>query len=163
ICSLKELSVQDKFIPDQYRVGIIVLPDDAVIGEAVDALLNLDDTILEFDLTLNRPDALNMIRVAYEVCTILDIEIHLLNYSYAVVGEAVDVLLKLVDTFLEFDLPLNRADVLNMIGVAYEVGAILYTEIHLPNTSYAINDEHISDYMEIKVDDKDACPYYGAF
>ena len=109
ICSLKELSVQDKFIPDQYREGIIVLPDDAVIGEAVDALLNLDDTILEFDLTP------------------------------------------------------NRADALNMIGVAYEVGAILDTEIHLPNPSYATNDEHISDYMEIKVDDKDACPYYGAF
>src|SRR5699024_11438067 len=32
-----------------------------------------------------------------------------------------------------------------------------------PNASYATNDEHISNDMEIKVDDNHACPYYGAF
>src|SRR5699024_4889904 len=34
---------------------------------------------------------------------------------------------------------------------------------HLPTPSYEKNDEHIRDYIEIKVDEKDACPYYGAF
>lgn len=109
ICSLQELSVEEKFVPAQYAEGIVVLPDDAVIGEDVDALLNLDDVILEFDLTP------------------------------------------------------NRADALNMLGVAYEVGAILDTEIHLPEPTYATSDEHISEYIEVKVDDIDACPYYGAF
>src|SRR5699024_12329375 len=49
-CSLKELSVQDKFIPDRYREGIVVLPDDAVIGESVDDLFNFDVMILSCDV-----------------------------------------------------------------------------------------------------------------
>src|SRR5699024_3081132 len=77
ICSLSELSVQDAYIPEQFKEGIAVLPEDAIVGEKADSLLNLDDVILEFDLTPNRADALSMIGVAYEVAAILDKDIHL--------------------------------------------------------------------------------------
>src|SRR5690625_1306770 len=67
ICSLQELGVAERFIPADIADGIVVLPKDAKIGESVTEILNLDDVILEFDLTPNRADALSMIGVAYEV------------------------------------------------------------------------------------------------
>ena len=39
---------------------------------SVESLLNLNDAILEFDLTPNRADCLSMLGVAYEVAAILD-------------------------------------------------------------------------------------------
>src|SRR5699024_5656232 len=61
ICSLEELSVQEDYIPEQFKEGIAVLPADAKVGSSVEEILPLDDAILEFDLTPNRADALSMI------------------------------------------------------------------------------------------------------
>src|SRR5699024_6251830 len=60
ICSLQELGVDEKFIPSQFVEGIAVLEGDAKVGSSVVELLNLDDAVLEFDLTPNRADALSM-------------------------------------------------------------------------------------------------------
>src|SRR5699024_7113670 len=54
ICSLEELGIKEAYIPANEAEGIFVFPDDVKIGERVDDLLNLDDVILEFDLTPNR-------------------------------------------------------------------------------------------------------------
>lgn len=109
ICSLQELSVGERFIHTQYAEGIVVLPNDAVVGEEVDALLNLNDAVLEFDLTP------------------------------------------------------NRADALSMLGVAYEVAAILDEDLSLPKPALPNSTEKVEDFVTVKVDDADACPYYGAF
>src|SRR5690625_2136778 len=77
ICSLQELGVDDKYVPTDVAEGIFVFPDDVQVGEDVRTLLNLDDAVLEFDLTPNRADALSMIGVAYEVAAILDVPITL--------------------------------------------------------------------------------------
>ena len=71
ICSLQELAIEGKLVPKAYAEGIYVLPEDAVPGEDALPLLGLDDTVLEFDLTPNRSDALSMLGVAYEVGAIL--------------------------------------------------------------------------------------------
>src|SRR5699024_12371645 len=104
ICSLSELSVGERFVPEQYKEGIVELPADTVVGEPVDALLNLDDAILEFDLTP------------------------------------------------------NRADALSMIGVAYEVEAILDEEVHLPNPEVTTTEENVADYISVSSEDPDLCP-----
>ncbi len=72
-------SIEERFIHPAFAEGIVVLPEDAVVGEPVEELLNLNDAILEFDLTPNRADALSMLGVAYEVAAILDEEIELPN------------------------------------------------------------------------------------
>lgn len=72
ICSLQELGIDEKYVPKEYASGIFVFPEDAVPGTPVEELLNLDDAVLEFDLTPNRADCLNMLGAAYEVATILD-------------------------------------------------------------------------------------------
>lgn len=77
ICSLQELGIEEKYVPKDMVEGIFVFPDDVTVGESVETLLNLNDAVLEFDLTPNRADCLSMLGVAYEVATILDKEIML--------------------------------------------------------------------------------------
>src|SRR5690625_3007702 len=109
ICSLQELGIDEAYIPTDIADGIFVFPEDAQVGENVDTLLNLNDAILEFDLTP------------------------------------------------------NRADALSMLGVAYEVAAILDLPINLPDESIEMIDEKSTDYVSVKVDDPDLAPYYAAF
>src|SRR5699024_1631933 len=77
--------------------------------------------------------------------------------------EPVDALLNLDDAILEFDLTPNRADALSMIGVAYEVAAILDEEVHLPNPEVTTTEENVADYISVSSEDPDLCPYYAAF
>ncbi|TRM12902.1 phenylalanine--tRNA ligase subunit beta [Lentibacillus cibarius] len=77
ICSLQELGIAEKYVPKDVAEGIFVFPDNAEVGADVQQLLNLDDAVLEFDLTPNRADALSMLGVAYETAAILDKDITL--------------------------------------------------------------------------------------
>ncbi len=69
ICSCKELGLLEPELED----GIMVLDQDAPVGESIVSYLDLNDTVLEFDLTPNRADCLGMIGVAIEVAALLDI------------------------------------------------------------------------------------------
>lgn len=71
ITSLDELGFSDSIIPKYAEDGIFVLADDAKVGESALPYLGLDDTIIEFDLTPNRADALSMRGVAYEAAALL--------------------------------------------------------------------------------------------
>lgn len=108
ICSLQELGIESKLVQKEYAEGIFVFPNDAKVGDDALALLNRDDTILEFDLTP------------------------------------------------------NRADCLSMLGVAYEVAAILEKEVKLPKIEQAESGELATDFIEIKVDAKEDNPLYIA-
>lgn len=72
ICSLDELGFSDAVIPKHAEDGIYVLNDDAEIGDDARNYLGLDDTIIEFDLTPNRADAMSMRGVAYEAAALLE-------------------------------------------------------------------------------------------
>lgn len=81
ICSLQELGLEEKYIPADVAEGIFVFPEDAELGVPAQGLLNLDDAVLDLDVLANRPDALSMMGVAYEVAAILDQPIHLPDES----------------------------------------------------------------------------------
>ena len=51
--------------------GVLLLPETAKPGPGVAVALGLSDTIMEFDLTPNRPDCLSIIGIAREVAAIL--------------------------------------------------------------------------------------------
>lgn len=72
ITSLDELGFSDSIIPKYAEDGIFVLADDAEVGADARPYLGLDDTIIEFDLTPNRADALSMRGVAYEAGAVLN-------------------------------------------------------------------------------------------
>jgi phenylalanyl-tRNA synthetase beta chain len=64
------------------------------------------------------------------------------------------------DQVLELSLTPNRADALSMLGVAYEVAAILGREVKLPEAKVTENQEKASDYISISVDAKEENPLY---
>lgn len=71
ICSLDELGFSDSIIPKYTEDGIYILNDEAVVGEDARPYIGLDDTIIEFDLTPNRADAMSMRGIAYEAAALL--------------------------------------------------------------------------------------------
>lgn len=81
ICSLGELGVEE-FAPEEK--GIYVLGDDALVGEDPLAYLKLNDTVLDLDLTANRPDLLSIEGVAYDVACMLDLDIQTKEHHYDV-------------------------------------------------------------------------------
>ena len=62
VCSEKELGLSD------YHEGILVLPEDAPIGTPLADYLG--DTVLDLDITPNRPDCLSMLGIAREVAAL---------------------------------------------------------------------------------------------
>ncbi|CAM3106477.1 phenylalanine--tRNA ligase subunit beta [Filibacter tadaridae] len=80
----------------------------------------------------------------------------------AVPGEDALALLGLDDIVLEFDLTPNRSDALSMLGVAYEVGAILSQGVKLPEISYPESTEKAEDMLKLRIDAKEDNPMYVA-
>lgn len=66
------------------------------------------------------------------------------------------------DAILELSLTPNRADALSMIGVAYEVAAILGRDVKLPEPKPAEADEKASDAVRIQIDAPEDNPLYIA-
>ncbi|HEX6396035.1 MAG TPA: phenylalanine--tRNA ligase subunit beta, partial [Steroidobacteraceae bacterium] len=64
LCSAKELGLADT------SEGIIELPADAPVGTDVRAYLDLDDEILELNVTPNRGDAMSVLGIAREVAAL---------------------------------------------------------------------------------------------
>ncbi|MGM0839023.1 MAG: phenylalanine--tRNA ligase subunit beta [Bacillota bacterium] len=66
------------------------------------------------------------------------------------------------DKVMELGLTPNRSDALSMLGVAYEVGAILGRDVKWPETAYDANNEQAADYISVKVDAAEDNPLYVA-
>ena len=69
-CSIAELGLDKKFLSEKDIEGIHELPLDAPVGEDALKYLNLDDEIVDFELTSNRSDLMSMIGMAYELSAI---------------------------------------------------------------------------------------------
>ncbi len=61
VCSAKEIGMAEA------SEGIMELPNDAEIGQSITNLFDLDDNIIEVDLTPNRGDCLSVLGIAREV------------------------------------------------------------------------------------------------
>ncbi|UTR15553.1 phenylalanine--tRNA ligase subunit beta [Salipaludibacillus sp. LMS25] len=77
-------------------------------------------------------------------------------------GEDALAPLGLDDTLLELDLTPNRSDCLSMLGVAYEVAAILDRDVKIPEPALVLAKEKASDSIAVNVEANDDNPYYGA-
>ncbi|MCX8003240.1 MAG: phenylalanine--tRNA ligase subunit beta, partial [Anoxybacillus mongoliensis] len=81
--------------------------------------------------------------------------------SDAPVGADALELLYLDDEVLELSLTPNRADCLSMIGVAYEVAAILGRSVKLPTIELHENNESVHGYISVRVDAPEDNPLYA--
>lgn len=67
LCSIKELGLEQKFLKPEDIEGIHELPKDAPVGEDPIKYMQMDDEVIDFDLTANRGDLLSILGMAYEV------------------------------------------------------------------------------------------------
>ena len=75
ICSAKEIGIQTDLLLPVQKEGILVLDKDAPLGMDAVRYLDLDDYVLELDLTPDRGDCLSVLNVARQVAAILDVEV----------------------------------------------------------------------------------------
>lgn len=78
------------------------------------------------------------------------------------VGQDALAVLGRADQVLELGLTPNRADCLSMLGVAYEVGAILNKEVKLPEPQSETSAEKAEEYIKVTVEAKEDNPLYVA-
>lgn len=67
LCSASELGIEQGISP-----GILILEEDAVLGEDIGKIIEFDDTIFDFEIHSNRPDLMSIIGIAREVAVITD-------------------------------------------------------------------------------------------
>lgn len=77
LCSFTELGLEQRDFPTAYENGIWILSDDPeltnlTIGEDIRTAVGLDDHVVEFEITPNRPDCLSVIGLAREVTATFD-------------------------------------------------------------------------------------------
>jgi phenylalanyl-tRNA synthetase beta subunit (EC 6.1.1.20) len=70
--------------------------------------------------------------------------------------------LGLDDVVLELGLTPNRSDAMSMLGVAYEVAAILSEDVKLPETSHKAATEKAEDVLKVRVEAPTINPMYTA-
>ena len=75
LCALNELGIEQKYLKKEDIDGISELSSDAPVGEDPIKYLELDDEIIDFELTSNRADLLSELGLAYEVSAITDREV----------------------------------------------------------------------------------------
>ncbi len=78
------------------------------------------------------------------------------------VGQDALDLLNRDDAILELSLTPNRADALSMLGVAYEVAAILGREVKLPTAEIEASSAKASDFIKVTVEANADNPIYTA-
>lgn len=67
LCSTSELGIEQGISP-----GILILEEDAVLGEDIRKIIEFNDTIFDFEIHSNRPDLMSIIGIAREVAAITD-------------------------------------------------------------------------------------------
>lgn len=79
----------------------------------------------------------------------------------AVVGEDPIKYLKLDDEVIDFELTSNRGDLLSILGMAYELGAIYDKKVKDIDLSYRENNNNVKDELTLKVE-TESCPLFLA-
>jgi len=66
LCSISELGLTAHDMPGAAQDGILILESGLTVGEDIKKALLLSDTVVEFEITSNRPDCLSVIGLARE-------------------------------------------------------------------------------------------------
>ena len=79
----------------------------------------------------------------------------------APIGEDPIKFMGMDDGVIDFDLTANRGDLLSVLGMAYEIGAIYDKKVKEPDLSHGQNEENINDSFKLKID-TDNCTMFLA-
>jgi len=87
MCSLEELGYDKSNIPKEFDDGILILDQTYPLGMTIQEALGLNETVIDFEITPNRPDCLSIIGMARETAASFDLE---LKYPEVAIQNEVD-------------------------------------------------------------------------
>ena len=89
MCGPQELGIQDKVAPMISKDGIWLLPVEfeGNLGEDIDKALDLEDVVIDFEITPNRPDCLSMLGMAREAAATFGTVMKYPETSYTEISE----------------------------------------------------------------------------
>ena len=102
LCSYKELGLTEHDCPEAYADGIWILNDEGCkIGEDMNLVIGNDDSIVEFEITNNRPDCYSLIGLARETAAAFNVPMK--HHEPVVKGGAEGDLCELLDVDVQAD------------------------------------------------------------
>lgn len=102
LCSYKELGLTEHDCPEAYADGIWILSDEGCeVGEDMNVVIGNDDSIVEFEITNNRPDCYSLIGLARETAAAFNVPMK--HHEPVVKGGAEGNLCDLLDVDVQAD------------------------------------------------------------
>jgi len=77
LCSIGELNLTLRDVPYAEEDGILILQEQCEVGDDIRDVLNLWDTVVEFEITPNRPDCNSIIGLARETAASFELPLNL--------------------------------------------------------------------------------------
>ncbi len=74
LCSHDELGISEDILGYTPEYGILILPDSTPVGKDIKDVFGLNETVVEFEITSNRPDCFSIIGLARETAVTFDKE-----------------------------------------------------------------------------------------
>jgi len=71
LCSLQEIGIDEKFVPEEFKNGIYIFDSAVEVGSDPLKLLGFDDTIYDLNVTANRSDLLSIEGVCFDLAAAL--------------------------------------------------------------------------------------------
>ena len=90
LCSIAELGLDHKFLKPEDIEGICELSSDAKVGDDPIKYLNLDDEVIDFELTSNRGDLLSVLGMAYEIGALYNRKVKDVELNYPSIADKMD-------------------------------------------------------------------------
>jgi len=82
LCSGEELGINDNWYDGAEVYGILILKDDAPVGEDICKVVGLDDYVFDVGITANRPDCQSILGMAREVAAIFNRPLKMPNMTF---------------------------------------------------------------------------------
>ena len=96
LCSIAELGLESKFLKPEDKEGIHELPQDAKVGEDPIKFMEMDDEVIDFELTANRGDLLSILGMAHEIAAIYDKKVKEIDLSHKENSENINSSFKVI-------------------------------------------------------------------
>ena len=95
MCSAQELGLELENLPEEQLHGILIMEEGLELGKDAKEILGLNDSVIEFEITNNRPDCLSMIGIARESAATLGTSIRYPEVSVKENNEDVNAYVKI--------------------------------------------------------------------
>ena len=83
-CSGEEIGITDDWYDGASVHGILIIKEDVGLGKNIKEVLDLNDVVLDINVTANRPDCQSILGIAREVAAVLDKPLKNPDFSYSV-------------------------------------------------------------------------------